>query len=350
MNTPHRITADDVDALAAGALLLGSGGGGAVALGRQLLHRLLGRPSAVRLVPAAELPPEALVVHAGVVGSPDVLGERLLNPADLAAAASAVAGYVGGELSALGVIEIGGLNGPVGVLAAAELGLPLVDGDLMGRAFPRIDQSTLALAGCPITPLALVNPAGDTVLVPRCAASMVQPLVSATVGAMGGAAVLALFPSPAGVLAEHGVAGSVSACLELGRNFLAAIASGVEPELLVDRIGGRVLADGQVDEVRPRQGGALGAMTVTDRSGSTVRIDHLDEFLAVTVDGAVAAATPEVIVAMDASGRAVVRTDQVHTGQRLVVFTLPALHRWRANEIDRVGPSGFGLHLEVSAS
>ena len=32
-------------------------------------------------------------------------------------------------------------------LAAAELGLPVLDGDLMGRALPRIDQTTLALDG-----------------------------------------------------------------------------------------------------------------------------------------------------------------------------------------------------------
>lgn len=346
MNGPGRISATDVDALAAGALLLGSGGGGAVSLGRQLLRNLLSGGAAVPLVTAAGLPPDALVVHTGVVGSPDVLAERLIDPVDLAVAARAVAGHLGRELAAVGVIEIGGLNGPVGALAALELGVPLVDGDLMGRAFPSIEQSTLALAGEPVTPLALVGPGGDTVVLPRCSAARLQSLLTATVAAMGGAAALALFPVAAAVLAEHVVAGSVSSCLELGRACLRTLRPGVDPAALAGLTGGRVLADGQVDEVRARWGAIPGAVTMTDRSGSTARIDHLDEFLAVTVDGAVTAASPEVIVALDASSCALLRVDQVHTGQGLVVFALPPLHDWPESARELVGPRGFGLMLE----
>ncbi|WP_320778479.1 DUF917 family protein, partial [Streptomyces sp. CRN 30] len=82
---PAPLTAARVPALAAGATLLGSGGGGEVATGALLLRRELGA-GPLPLVPAAALPPETLVVHVGLVGAPDVLAERLADPEDFAQA------------------------------------------------------------------------------------------------------------------------------------------------------------------------------------------------------------------------------------------------------------------------
>jgi DUF917 family protein len=333
-----------VDALAAGATLLGSGGGGDVALGAQLLrHLLVERP--VPVVPAGELPPDALVVHVGIVGGPDVLAERLIDPADLAVAARAVVDRLDGDLAAVGVIEIGGLNAAAGVLAAAQLDVPVVDGDLMGRAFPRISQTTLAVAGHPPTPIGMVGAGGDVVVMPVCSAHSAQALVAACASAMGGAGALALYPAKAAVLTEAGVRDSVSRCVRLGADYLAS--TGLATTELVDRLGGQVVIEGRIDELRPRLGAAPGSLTIGDHAtGPIVRVDHLDEFLAVTVDGSTVAATPDVIVAMDPSSRKILRSDQVRLGQPLAVFTLPALHTWPAAAAAVVGPAAFGLDLE----
>lgn len=116
-------------------MLLGSGGGGAVTVPETLLRHRLGQ---IDVLPVEELDPDALVVHLGIVGAPDVHNERLVDPADMATAARAVESHLGQRLAAVGVIEIGGMNGPTALVGALELGLPVVDGDLMGRAFPRI--------------------------------------------------------------------------------------------------------------------------------------------------------------------------------------------------------------------
>lgn len=344
MTHSRLLTAGQVDALAAGATLLGSGGGGDVALGAQLLSHALGeRP--VPIVDAADLVPDALVVHVGVVGAPDVLSERLIAPGDLAAAARAVAGHLGGSLAAAGIIEIGGLNAAIGVLAAAQLQVPVIDGDLMGRAFPRIGQATLAVAGHGAAPLALVSAEGDCVLIPVSSARSAERLVAACTLAMGGAAALALYPVSAGVLAALGVRASLTACLALGRHYLSGREAG--PAGLVQRLGGRLVCEGRVDEIRPRLGQAPGSLTLAGRpGGSVVRVDYLDEFLAVTVDGRTVAVTPDIIVALDPSGRKPLRCDEVRAGQTLVVFTLGPLHAWPASARAVVGPAGFGLELD----
>lgn len=341
------LSAAQVRPLAMGATLLGSGGGGDVAVGAQLLtHVLATRP--VCVARAADLPADTLVVHVGVVGAPDILAERLIDPQDFAHAVNAVVRAAGAPAGAVGVIEIGGLNALIPLLAAAELDLPVVDGDLMGRAFPRIDQTRLALWGYPAQPIAVVGPAGDTVVIPSCAPRAVEPLIRANVAAMGGAAAVALYPVAAGTLADLGIPGSLGCCLTLGERYLAARAAGAGD--FAGHIGADLLCEGRVDEIRPRQGGIPGSITLLDHaSGAVVRVDLLDEFLAVTVDGTTVTATPEIIVAVDPTSRVPIRSDQLRLGRTVLMLRLPAPHRWPAEAGDVVGPAGFGLDVGYEA-
>ena len=335
------LTADDVPALSAGATLLGSGGGGAVGLGVTLLHRLLDGAS-VPVRPAARLDRTAGIVHVGVAGAPDVMAERLLDPADLAVAVHAVADRSGVAPAAVGIIEIGGLNALVGVLTAAQLGIPVVDGDLMGRAFPSIRMTSLAVAGHAHTPMAVVSPAGDVVTICASARTAERQMTSA-VGAMGGAAAVALHPCTAGVLSDVAVSGSLSECLRLGWRYLGARAE--DPHAVVTALGGRPLLDGRVDEVVPPLGDEPGSITVTDlRGGATARIDHYDEFVAVSRDGVPVARSPEVIVALDSRTCAPLRADQIRPGHAVTLCSLDALHPWPAGTVD---PPAFGLDPEV---
>ncbi|GAA2589025.1 MULTISPECIES: DUF917 domain-containing protein [Streptomyces] len=340
---PAPLTAARVPALAAGATLLGSGGGGEVATGALLLRRELA-DAPVPLVPAAALAPDTVVVHAGLVGAPDVLAERLADPDDFAHAVRTAAEAAGVRAGAVGVIEIGGLNAVVAAVAAARLGLPLVDGDLMGRAFPRIDQTVAAVHGVDPAPLVLVGPGGDTVVVRECSRRSAERLLRANVLALGGAAALAVHPLPASRLAAIGVRDSVSACLGLGDRLLTAPDTGGTPESLADALGAEPLAAGRVEEIVPRQDLTPGWATLTDgRTGAVVRVDLLDEYLAVTVDGVTRAATPQIIAAVDPSGRRPLRADQLRTGGHLILLRLPALHDWPPAAEPLVGPTAFGL-------
>ncbi len=76
-----------------------------------------------------------------------------------------------------------------------------------------------------------------------------------------------------------------------------------------------------------------------------VRVDLLDEYLAVTVDGVTRAAAPQVIAAVDPSGRRPLRADQLRTGGHLILLRLPSLHAWPAEAEPLVGPTAFGLDL-----
>ena len=235
------LTPDDFDSLAAGAALLGSGGGGDGRIGQNLLS-ILPPDTRVTVVLAEELPDDASVIHVGTVGSPDVVSERLLDPADFARAAKAVADLVERDVDAIGCIEIGGLNALISVLVSVHIGVPIVDGDLMGRAFPRIHMTLLSAHGRRSTPLSLVSPSRDVAVLKDGSPRRLEAMLSAIVSSMGGAAALAIYPVLAAELRQIGMGPSLSHCLDIGRAFRRNMNR--KTTELTELIGGQLVAEG----------------------------------------------------------------------------------------------------------
>lgn len=344
----HSITQEHVAALSAGATLLGSGGGGQVDLGALVLCQALqGREVEVRSVD--DLPDEAWVVHLAVFGAPDVMAEKLLSPTDLAVAARAVLDQLDVPLAAVGILEIGGLNTHAALVAAASLGAPVIDGDLMGRAFPSITKTTMAVAGEPVAPMAVVGPAGDVAVIPHCSDRMAERLLVGCNAAMGGAVSVALFPTTAATLRTVGIAGTLSTCVALGRRFLAAPPR--DPQALADALGGHLLFEGRVEEVRPRSTTTAGSVTLAEGPtiGTIARVDLTEEFLAVAVDGHTVACTPDIVVALNPIDGSILAVDQIRLGQPVTLISLPAMHRWPTGAEWVVGAEAFGLEPVTSA-
>lgn len=340
--TERHLGVDDISALAAGASLLGSGGGGDVAVGARLLRHSIQRGGRIRVVPANGIPADTLVVHVGLAGAPGVVAERPPGGEDFANAVIALAGAMRQRVGAIGVLEIGGLNALVPLVAAQILGLPVIDGDLMGRAFPRISQTTLAAAGHPPTPMAVVGPAGESVIIESSSIDAADRLMRANVAAFGGAAALALYPCRAETLAALGLPGSISVCLELGETL--ASAAGLSVTQLAARLKGELLCEGRVDEIRPRRGDVPGSLTLTDRSaGHILRLDMLDEYLNVAIDGVSHASTPDVLAVLDPVTFLPVPPDRLRSGQSIALLRLRPVQGWPAAAAHQLGLAAFGI-------
>src|SRR5438876_1009083 len=68
--------------------------------------------------------------------------------------------YSGVKFRAVMSLEIGGSNGIQPLMAAAHLGLPVVDADLMGRAYPEAQMTSAAVGDLRPYPCALYDPRG----------------------------------------------------------------------------------------------------------------------------------------------------------------------------------------------
>jgi DUF917 family protein len=339
-----RLGAADVDPLVVGLQLLGSGGGGDP---RHGLRRALAADG-VTLHDPADLG-DAPVVAVGMLGATRVFAEKLPSGQEITLAVRALARWTGVTPAALMPYEAAGLNGALAVAAARELGLPLVDADLMGRALPRLDQLTRAVAGGPLTPYALAEASGQVVLVDDADPVALERVARTVVAQGGGWAGTALAPVPARLLATDACTGTLARALRLGRAHAGLVRP--SPAEVADALGGRVLAAGRTVEIARHPSASFGraGITIVDESAAVLRVEAENEYLLAILDGEPVASCPDLLCLLDRRTAAPIAVDGLRLGDDVLAVTLPGPSWWRATpeRLRHVDPHAFGLDCDA---
>ena len=149
MNKPAltEITLEDIESLAVGASILGTGGGGSPYLGLLNLRRLYAEGYRVQLMSPLDLDDDDRVAVVSNMGAPLIGQERLADSRNIARAVEMQEEFGGFKFRAVMSVEIGGGNGTQALMAAAHLNIPVVDADCMGRAFPEAQMTSVAIGG-----------------------------------------------------------------------------------------------------------------------------------------------------------------------------------------------------------
>ena len=162
------VTLDDTHAIAIGAGILGTGGGGSTYLNRlRLENELRQRGGAVRVIQADDVPDDALVCAVGGMGAPTVSNEKLQAGHEIMTAVRALEDHLRKKIYAIVIGEIGGGNAIGPMVAALQCGLPVVDGDGMGRAFPELQMDTFMIYGVAPSPFVLADSHGNVSIFTR---------------------------------------------------------------------------------------------------------------------------------------------------------------------------------------
>ena len=91
------------------------------------------------------------------MGAPLAMQEKMVDGPVIASTITMMEEYLGRKFKAIMLWEVGGNNGFQPFLAGALLGLPVVDCDAMGRAFPQADMTTFAICDLPAYPWTMVD-------------------------------------------------------------------------------------------------------------------------------------------------------------------------------------------------
>ncbi len=161
------ISLDDIEALAVGAWILGTGGGGSPYLGLLNMRRLYAEGHRVELMSPLDLADDDWVAVVSNMGAPLVGQERLADSRNIARAVEMQEELLGGKFRAVMSLEIGGGNGIQPLMAAAHLGLPVVDADTMGRAYPEAQMTSVAVGDLRPYPCVLYDPRGIEAVVTK---------------------------------------------------------------------------------------------------------------------------------------------------------------------------------------
>ena len=346
------ITAHMLEALAIGAGILGTGGGGNPYIGKLECLEQLRAGKSIRVVSLDEVPDDAFITTIGNMGAPIVSVERLPHGEEPLLALRALERHLGRPFTHVLPGEIGGANSMAPMVVAARTGLPVVDGDGMGRAFPELQMDTFTIYGVRATPAAIADPRGHVVIfdgIPD--AETLERYARVVTVQMGGSAGYAFPPMTAADLRRTVIPGTVTLAIRIGEAVLAARSGFHEnPVDAALRVAGGVrLFHGKIVDVERRLVGgfARGVLNLDGTGpdhGRALRIDFQNENL-IARDGAgtVLAVVPDLICIVDEDTAEPITTEIVRYGLRVVVTAIPAPAMLKTPEaLKIIGPAAFG--------
>src|SRR4029077_772403 len=161
------ITLDDIESLAVGAWILGTGRGGSLYLGLLKLRQLYAQGHRVQLMSPLDLDDDDRVAVVSNMGAPLIGPEPLADSRNIARAVEMQEEFGGFKFRAVMSVEIGGGNGTQALMAAAHPNIPVVDADCMGRAFPEAQVTSVETGGLQPYPCTLYDPRGIEAIVTK---------------------------------------------------------------------------------------------------------------------------------------------------------------------------------------
>ena len=344
---------DELLALSTGATVLGTGGGGDPFIGRLMAEAAIRRYGPIRLVDLDELPEEGLVIPAAMMGAPTVMVEKIPNGDEIRRAVEQLERVLEQKAVAIMVIEAGGINSMIPLAVAAQLGLPVVNADSMGRAFPELQMTSFHLFGIRSTPMVVVDEKGNSLLLDTIDNRWTERLSRTATVQMGGSSIIALYPLTTREAREASIPDSLGKELELGRLLRdRTLPASERLRRLLQRMNGRLIFHGKVVDVVRSSTDAFVRGTATlagldEDEGSTLRLEFQNENLVAVRDGEPVAMVPDLISTLDQETLIPITTETLIYGQRALVIALPCATVWRTEKgLETAGPRYFGYDFD----
>ena len=348
-----QVDLDDIEPIAIGAGILGTGGGGDPYLDSlQLRNEIRARGPQTVLDPQA-LDDDALVVVVGYIGAPTAGIEKLQEGTELLRAIRLLEDHYGKKMDAIGIAEIGGGNSIGPLIAGLQAGVPTIDADGMGRAFPELPMTTFLFNDeVKAAPMAMVDAAANEVVVPQTVDVAWAERIARTLAvSMGATAGLAGFVMTGAQFKRYCIPYTLTLARQIGQRVLDARRAGEDvPQVVADVLAGRVLLRGKISDVNRRTtaGFARGTVTIEGfgSDAEQLHIEFQNEFLIANLNGQVAITVPDLICIVTEEEGQSVATELLRYGTRVAVLGVPAPPQLKTERALRVvGPQAFGYDV-----
>lgn len=316
---------DDIEPLLEGLTILGTGGGGAPGWGRLILHNEFARGREMRIVDPKAIADDARVSSGGIMGSTKIIDVMSIDEVVesweddfvLLKAFGVMAEYLGGPLDHVVPFEVGGLNTPVIMSLCARLGIPMIDGDALGRSAPETQMTSFIGHSISLTPMPLVDALGNAIVVTQS----VEPTYADEIGRWvitqgGGLGGNSHYPMTGRQLKEAVIPNTVSLARKIGQAVLEARNLGVDPvTAAAQELKGRHLFTGTITalEEKEQTGFYLTVVTLAgsgEWSGRAADLTIKNEVMLCQLDGRLAVIFPDLVCMLDpATGRGLMSTE-----------------------------------------
>lgn len=353
MTLPQALSLDDIESLAVGAWILGTGGGGSPYLGLLNMRRLYAEGHRVQLMSPDALDDTDTVAVVSNQGAPLVGQERLTDSRNTARAVTLMEEITGKHFRAIMSLEIGGGNSIQPLMAAAHLGRPVVDADCMGRAYPEAQMTSFAVGDLQPYPLTTVDPRGVESIVYKVPTWKWMERVSRKICTeYGSVAATCKAPRTGAEIKRWGIPHTTTKAIRIGTAVRDAQRHHDDPiEAILELEPGQRLYAGKVIDVERRttEGFLRGQVKLEGLDtwrGARMEISFQNEWIVAWLDGKPLVTSPDLICVLDSISGEATGTETIRYGQRVSVIALPPPAIFLSTRgLEHVGPQAFGYDI-----
>lgn len=353
----YTFTPQDVDPLMEGLAIMGTGGGGAPAWGHAIMAHEFAVGRQPCIIDLEDVDDEATVVCGGIMGSVKILEalgpERIMahweeECFELLEVTKVMERILGRKVDHMVPFEIGGLNTPVVLSLGARLGIPILDGDGLGRSAPETQMTSFIGHGVSLTPMPLIDFEGNVVIVDQAEDPTYPDQVGRWVVTHGGGlGANNHYPMTGRQAKDAVIPNTVSGALELGCQVLAARAEGRDPvQTVAKALDGALLFNGEVVALAEEKSLGFYFTLATlagsgEWAGQEAQLTIKNETMLLAVNGEVQAIFPDLVLVLEpGTGRGIMSVE-IGIGSPLALVGLPCHPRLRRSAQSETGARAF---------
>lgn len=334
-----------------GCTVVGTGGGGSLAVGLRMIEKDYDEGKALKLISLEEIPDDGLIASPYGCGAPiyengeedpAYKGLPRLDDSSAVLAFKTLEEYMGEKFCAVSSTELGGENTAEAMHIAMALDRPLADSDPAGRSVPELQHSTFYLAGIPITPMACATNFGETVILKNVVNDLRAEAIVRSIAVVSGNEVgVTDHPMRGKVFKQSVIKGAITYALNIGKTLRESIENGEDPaDKIAAGFSGKVLFKGTIESApwECRDGfnfGEINLLGCDEFAQEKYMIYMQNENIYARRNGELDICVPDLICMLDEKGEPVTNPNWT-IGQKVSILGLPAPEIWKTPEGQKV--------------
>ncbi|NGX59610.1 MAG: hypothetical protein KR126chlam3_00763 [Chlamydiae bacterium] len=340
-----QITVNDLEKLSIGSAILGSGGGGDPSYPLLMVKNAIEKYGPIDVISIEDLKENDLVIPLSFMGAPLINTERLQSGSELEAILQTIEKRLGQKPTVLMPAEIGGANAFTPLLIAAKRRIPVLDADMIGRAFPELQMSSCYLRELSATPAVMADCMGNTIILETRDANTLERMARAITVAMGSSSAVGFYFMSGSDVAGSVIPNTLSQALALGEIVIKAREESTDPiSALVEASNGRILGRGTLIDIdQSIEKGFLQGSASILCEGEKMKLFFQNEFLLAKKGEDILSSTPELLVLLEENSGTPITSEALRYGLQVALIAIPAPEIWQTPEgLELVGPQVFG--------
>lgn len=342
----QKIENKDLKSLAIGAGIISSGGGGSCDLGLKIAQSMLQQYGPASMISLGDIKPDDIIIPIAYVGAPLVELEKISSGTEFDEMFRQIEKLFGKKPRAIMPAEIGGANALVPFFISQKLGIPVLDADGMGRAFPELQMCSFFYHDLNPTPTFIGNDAGLCVTITSDKPTNIERIARDITISFGSSAAIAIYAMTGAQAAKAVIANSITNAIQIGQVIERATQQqlNVLTELCI-HTNAQVVAIGSIVDIKQTvsDGFLKGEVTIQTTDDQEIKILFQNEYLAVIQNSGYLATTPDIVMLVHAHTGLPISTEALTFALSIAIIVLPAPEIWKTPRgLQLVGPQYFG--------